>query len=317
MATAALDSVGYDGVVDEVAWARLTPYMGATYAVGGPGDLAVSVVAGLTRTVQVAAGEAFGHGVLDEFPVATQQLDNVGSGTRWDLITVRRDWQPPAGTSVIDKINGSSTEALPAGRVNDPGVQDDQPLALVQCSSTSTLPTALIDLRVWRGPGGLRAAHPLALKFLTHLGAVVHIGDDVYRCERDVTGNLVWSRLPIRSFPMFDAANAIGNGGEVLAGFGRGSDYFNDFKVQASTWVDTTGAGGVGVVTFPTPFPNGLLVVLPTNGDDDAANDTTVNAIATRSSRTGFAFRAWGPSGGVRIPLANKRMRVNWLAIGY
>lgn len=205
MATAALDSVGYDGVVDEVAWARLAPYMGAPYGVGGPDDLKVEAVAGLTRTVRISAGEGFGRGVLDVFPEATLQLPDVPSGVRWDLIAARRDWQPPTGVSTLDYLTGTSTQVLPAGRLREPGIEDDQPLALVQCSATSTVPTAIIDLRVWHGAGGMYADNTAALAYLSELGSRVLIGPDEWVCTMDAADNLAWSSARLAR-PMFDRA---------------------------------------------------------------------------------------------------------------
>lgn len=196
MAVPALSSLGYDGItVNEVAWARLARYMGAEYAVGGASDLKVTAVAGADRAVQIASGEAFGQGVLDEFDTATIQLPSVASGTRWDLITVRRDWQPPGGTSHIDYLTGTTGKTLPAGRISGaPGVEDDQPIALVQCSSTSTMPTAIVDLRVLKGAGGLRGFDELAKTYLDQIGEVLRIGSDIWVCDVDSVGNPAWSR---------------------------------------------------------------------------------------------------------------------------
>lgn len=193
MPAPSLTSVGFDGVVDEVAWARLSRYMGAPYAVGGPNDLKVTPVAGLTRTVQIEGGEAFGKGVLDEFEVATLQLPDVPSGVRWDLVAVRRDWQPPGGTSTIDYLTGTSGKSIPAGRLTTPGVEDDQPLALVQCSSTSTVPLDVVDLRLLKGAGGLRGFDELAKAFLP-AGEVLRVGSDVWVADVDEVGGVDWRR---------------------------------------------------------------------------------------------------------------------------
>jgi hypothetical protein len=197
--------VGFDGTVDEVAWASLTSYMGAEYAVQDENALAVSPVAGMDRTVSIAPGQGFNHGVTATFTEPmTVQLPIPTSGTRWDLIVLRFDWQPPGGTVVPTYVQGTPTRAVPAGRLAEPGVADDLPLALVQVSSTSPTPTAVIDLRVWTGNGGMFAWDVLALSFLTRLGSRVLIGPDEWVRTLDAVDNPVWTSARL-SRPMVRA----------------------------------------------------------------------------------------------------------------
>lgn len=249
MAVPSIGSRGYDGrVVDELAWARMARYNGRTYSVGGPSHLRVSTVAGADRTVRIEAGEAWGQGVLDDFETSTIGLPNPGSGTRWHLLAVRRDWQPPAGVSVIDYLPGATDQAIPPSRLNDPGVEDDQPIALVQVSATSTTPTAIIDLRAWAGNGGIRVAHPLALRYLTSVGAVVHVGrpgehvvyDAEWRCVVDAAGNAVWQALD-RPWAAYNARTTTTPGGV-------------DSYSGASGWASIVGA------TFPAAPPGAYLI---------------------------------------------------------
>lgn len=150
-----ITSYGYPAVgassgnIDAVAWSQLQEELGVAYSVQGLSDWAVTVVAGLDRTVAIAAGKGYGRGVFDvnSAPVNVQ-LDTVaGTGTRWDLIVARRNWTTPV--TVFTKVNGTAVAGIPTGRNVGPGALDDQPIALVQITGGQTAPTAVIDLRTW------------------------------------------------------------------------------------------------------------------------------------------------------------------------
>lgn len=176
----AFTSIGYDGTVNERQWAELVPNAGSCeYGIKGAGDLKVSAVPGQPLMLSVSAGTGWGHGVIDTSTTNTTiTCDTISSGTRWDLIALRRNWQPLAGgPSSIVKVTGATTKVIPAARKNEPGVEDDQPLALVQWTAGQTQPTAIIDLRVWAGNGGAVAKDDLALSYLGKIGAMVTIGN--------------------------------------------------------------------------------------------------------------------------------------------
>ena len=152
-----ITSVGYDGTVNEGDWADLAALVGRDYAVGRaaslrfPGDVddwAVTKVTGVDRTVQIAAGRGYGHGVLDvsDAPVNVQ-LPTLGAGTRWDTIVMRRDWSGVGGASSFTFVTGTSAQAIAAGVNSNPGVLDDQVIALVQITAGQQVPTQVIDLR--------------------------------------------------------------------------------------------------------------------------------------------------------------------------
>lgn len=146
----ALTPKGFDGTVTEADFAKMARHFGTPYSVKDDPDLKVTAVAGQDRTVQIATGEAAAYGVLVTNDAAiTLQLPTIASGTRWDLVCLRRDWQPAGGTATVTYVQGTSTKAIPAGRNANPGVIDDQPLALVQLTAGQTQPTAIVDLRSW------------------------------------------------------------------------------------------------------------------------------------------------------------------------
>ncbi len=145
-------SVGYEGTVDERGWARLSFHFGRTYGFGGQNHWRVQPVPGVDRTVRVTAGSGYGRGVLDTASDTDIQLPPVASGSRWDTIVARRDWQPRPGTTTFEYVTGGTSQALAGGlNTTTPGVIDDQPLALVQITAGQTAPTAVVDLRegVW------------------------------------------------------------------------------------------------------------------------------------------------------------------------
>lgn len=180
-------SHGYDTTTGnpytETAWADAHPPIGAsTYGVLGGSDWKVTAVAGQDRTVSIAAGFGWGHGVIDlTTENETIQLDTIGSGSRWDLIVARRDWTPTAGVSQFIKVNGGSSKAIPGGRLSGGGAIDDQPLALVQVTAGQTQPTAIVDLRCWARNGGVVAKDELVKGYLNDLGTELYINGTEWR----------------------------------------------------------------------------------------------------------------------------------------
>lgn len=188
----------YDGPTTEKQ--RAETWMGPQYGVRGAGDWAVTAVSGSDRTVSIAAGSGFGHGLADTTTTNdTIQLDTIASDSRWDMIAVRRNWQPVNGgpTSFV-KINGSSVEALPAVGTADtawnrrPGIMDDQPLALVRVTAGQTQPSAIIDLRCWSGNNGFLIVHKRSLDYLAVPGTRALLGGVEYRYVPDSTGAFGW-----------------------------------------------------------------------------------------------------------------------------
>jgi hypothetical protein len=151
----AIMSVGYDGTVTELAWAALAPLLGRDYAVGGAADLAVTAVAASgAREVDVAAGLAYGRGVLDTSTTTVRlSLPAPPSGqTRYHTIVMHRDWQAvgtggAGGVSTITSVAGGTARTVASGLVSSPGIADDQVLALAKVVSGQSVVAEIIDLR--------------------------------------------------------------------------------------------------------------------------------------------------------------------------
>ena len=168
---------GYDGTVDEVQFAGLLP----RYSVAGPDDFKATTQAG-DRIVAIGNGTALGPGTIDvatNLP-AIQFTAAPSNTTRWDLVALRRDWQPPGGLSEIKIIEGGAAQDYPTvgTALNQwnrrPGIMDDQPLYLQQVNGT--LLGTRIDLRCWSSNSGLVAVHDKARTYLQTVGTEVLIG---------------------------------------------------------------------------------------------------------------------------------------------
>lgn len=313
-------SHGYDSTATnpytENVWFDAFPAIGsATYAVRGEADWRVTAVAGLDRTVRIAAGRGLGHGVTDETEANdTIQLDPVSSGSRWDLIACRRDWTPTAGVSQFVKVNGGTTAVVPGNRLVGPGI-DDQPLALVRCTAGQSLPQEIIDLRTWVGDGGgLAANHDLVRTFMSEAGTRINISGVDWLRRVGSNGTAEW-------ITMGEAGKTSLYGtGPALLGAAPAS---GEFLVQAGTQVSITDPSGFDRLTFPKPFPGGLLYVGLTNGDGFAGGAGSTFSAAGNANH-------WGQSGGgsktdlvYEMCLANgsralnRQHRVNWIAIGW
>ena len=308
------ESHGYDtsttNPYTESAWAWAHPSIGqATYGVRSPLDWKVSAVAGQDRTVSIAAGMGFGYGVTDStFANDTIQLDTIASGSRWDLVAVRRDWTPTAGLSQFVKINGGATATIPGGRNSTRGNIDDQPLALVQVTAGQTQPTAIIDLRTWSGDGGaLVGAHDLVRSFLNRTGTRININGEDWLRRVGANDTLEWVKVGEKgkvalhgAFPRTGtpfSASEIANTG---------------FMIQAGSTVLNTEANGYGSI-FLTPFPNGIVSATVCNGNVGATGGAvTAGVVGTTKDR--IDVKATNGSG---VGYSGGPWRCDWVAVGW
>lgn len=304
-------SRGYDTTstapYTEGAWADAHPSIGlATYGVRSPNHWKVTAVAGQDRTVSINAGKGFGCGITDEtYANDTIQLDTIASGSRWDLIAVRRDWTPTAGESKFVKVNGGATAVIPGGRNLNPGGIDDQPLALVQVTAGQTQPTSIIDLRTWSGDGGgIVAAHDLVRSFLNKTGTRLNIAGVEWLRRSGANDTPEWVKLgEAGKVPLFATAGA--RSGNPPAG--------TDFLVQTGSTVLAQEVNGYGTITMPATFPNGLVSVHAVNGDMlttgrgwqagvTGATRSVINVNLSNGSGVGYSAGAW---------------RCDWIAYGW
>lgn len=198
----AITSVGYDGTVDEAQWASMVSKVGSyEYGIDKAGDFAVTQSAG-TRMISIAAGLAWGRGIMDTSDAAAViQMDAVSTGSRYDLIALRRSWGPAnGGPSEIVVIKGTSAKALPSGRQSNPGITDDQPIALVRVQAGSASIPEIVDLRVWgRNGGQMYAKDDLVRSYINAVGTEINVAGTLW--ERSVGANNIaqWNKLGTRN----------------------------------------------------------------------------------------------------------------------
>lgn len=226
-----IKSVGYAGTVTDADWRNLaTKAVSNLYGVEDVASWRVTVAPG-DRTVQVAAGGAYGLGVFDtnDAPVPVQ-LGTVAAGSRWDLIAAHRDWA--LGKTTIVAIPGSSARQIPARAFGFGGV-NDQPLALVRLDAGKTAPQEIIDLRCIVGDGGMIAFDDLARQYLDRVGTSVRIRD------------VLWSRvLDSLGSPAWVSSNQADTGWVSLAP-GKGWRVANGYKFEVRAVGDVVSVRGV------------------------------------------------------------------------
>lgn len=253
----AITSVGYGGTINEVEMALTAGSFPAEYGVLGANAWRVSAAAGMDRGVAIAPGVGYGHfvTVTSDTQVVLQGAP-VSSGSRWDTVVMRRDWQPPAGESTFVLVQGSTSQTIAAGRLRAPGVEDDQPIALVRFTAGQTAPTQIIDLRCWAGNAGLIAASTDALAYLDRLGSNVRVGNDAYARMFDGQGSPAWVARAVAP-----TSGALG----LVAGYATYGDaprfVYDQPMAHASGGVlrtaDTANVGpyvAFGVATVPAAF---------------------------------------------------------------
>jgi hypothetical protein len=259
-----ITTAGYDGTIDEVQLADML----YRYSVEGPDDFKATTQAG-DRIVAIGNGTALGPGTVD---VATNlapiQFAAAASGTsRWDLVALRRDWQPPGGLSEIVIIQGDSSQDYPdVGTATTawnrrPGIMDDQPLHLQQV--TGTLLGARIDLRCWEAHGGMIAASEKALDYLERIGARVKVGANIWSWEV-VNGVAGWVKTP---------PAAVVKSGKTTIRIGAGAS-------SATKAVPFTGPGGE-----VTPFAAAPVVMVSLSSNiAGAASQLLVSAFSENTA---------------------------------
>lgn len=314
-------SYGYGGyVANEATWSALAVTLGTEYGVAGAGDWKVTAVPSSDRTVSVAIGEGWGKGIYDKSDASVQKtLDIVGSGHRWDLIVIRRDTTGGGGSTSVDVLKGLTDPAVAFGLrklfTTDDLKKDDQPLALVRVDAGSTVITSIVDVRVWQANAGAVATSDWVRSYLTKPGSQLLIGTDMWTRRISGAGNAEWKQTALLN-PVNMLGAAAGLTGTPPAGV--------SFYMQGGTAVLPTDGAGYARITFPTPFPTGLLTFMLTNGDDAAGNALVFGASGSSAhgssaygSRQDLVYRLWGPSNGDTIVLPNRNHRVNWAAWGW
>lgn len=312
----ALTSTFYDGVVTESD--RAKNLAGSPeYGVYGPEDFKVTAHPSIPYAVLVKAGRAHGHGVTDEaLEDQVVQCAPLASGVRWDLIVVRRNWQPElGGPSTLEVIQAGVEPQIPEGRIVGPGVEDDQPIFLVKWQGGVSAPVEFRDLRVWAANGGLYAKHDLVRSYMNSVGTEININGTVWALQVGTNDLPAWLKLSeIGKIPLFGFGSSL-TGGTPGAGV--------QFLFQSGTKVSSADQAGYAAIDFPVPFPNGVLYANAENGDAsiDSVRGTSIRLPIAGApdwpnpvTLTRFVYAVQNKDGG-KIPGALHR--ANWIAIGW
>lgn len=318
-------SIGYGGPVYDTeipTWAKALG--GLDYTVFDETSWKVTAVGAAARTVQVAAGTGAGRGITDASDGTgdTVVLPNPASGSLWHLIVARRT-AGDAETTFTYCPGATTPEAAIALRStfeSTAGAEDDQPLALVRVTKDTSPVQGLIDVRCWQANGGLYGAHEHVRLYLSRPGTQVMIGTDLwtYAVQASGTGS-EWRRTPL-----LQPLNLLAAGG-ALAPAGGSMPTGATVYFQAGSNVNMTDAAGYARVTFPVPFPNGLLTVVVGNGDqsvDRLVGETLSMGVAGHPWHIGqrdfFVYGVERPrSTWPNLHTGGLRHRVNWFAIGW
>lgn len=249
----AINSWGYDGTVDEVDFGRIMAFSASSeYGVDDPNSFKASTVAGQVLMTQLTGGWAWTSGLVDNMTtMETVQYDPVASGTRWDMVVLRRDWTPPGGTTTLAVIKGGASKALP-GRNDVRGVLQDQPLWLVRIDSGKSIPSEYVDLRIFARNGGCTANDDLARSYVSFTGTMIEIRDTLWIYRVSPNGTNEWKKLV--SFGDTSWVKV------ALAGGWSGSGSY--------IWVRTVGDLFAEIRIHATR--KGATIKVPVNGDIDA-----------------------------------------------
>jgi hypothetical protein len=204
----ALTPYGFDGSVDERAWALMNQTGGPANTVSGPSDWKVTAVAS-QRSVSVAAGYAMSRGVLVYSDAAIQLDLTAPSGGQWWLIALSVDWGSNtanpvalAGATTANATPNNIPSSLPAGYASTAGGSAHMPLAWVWVNATTTN-LVIVDVRTVRpsyvnqgiwgpygaipsGPAGARDVYyNLATNGASYAGANYVQGAEWYNTDLD------------------------------------------------------------------------------------------------------------------------------------
>lgn len=316
----AFSSTFYDTLpgegVKETTWAQSAMSRGALYGVVGADDFKISAHPTIPYAVNIGPGKAWGNGVFDDVTgtTAVTSATPAQGVTRWDLITIRRDWQPTGGgPSSFKAVSGTATQGIPSTRENRPGIVADQPLYLVQWVGGTTTPKATIDLRCWAGAGGVEIKHTLARSYLDQPGNAVKLGQSLWRFEPVGNSSWDWKEYQLTSnLPDFTSGVPAGKTPIVKFGFTHLANHDNT-KVA-------TNDSGDGYHYFPKAFPEALVsvIAMPANDPklwDKVTENYHFNYNRVYSNNARFSVRVYNKDG---VPIRNgSGIYITYIAIGY
>jgi hypothetical protein len=105
----------------------------------------------------------------------------------------------------------------------------------------------------------------------------------------------------------------------ALCGGGPGPGHSSG--VQGGSFTQVTGTGvdvGQVTLTFPTPYPNGLLTVVAMSGDGTGGlGNLVIQAVQSASPASASSVLLSVTTGNTGVPVSGTGVRVNWIALGF
>lgn len=139
-------SVGFNGVVNDLQWARFAALLAAGEpSLGKPGDLQLAQVAS-TRSVTVAAGVIAANGVATTLDAAETVAVPIPTNGQWHLLVLNRVWATgvtqltlrPGPTTATSPTPPALPAAYPATFATNHGVNSDAAIAWLWVNSANT-----------------------------------------------------------------------------------------------------------------------------------------------------------------------------------
>jgi hypothetical protein len=174
----AITSTGYPNTIAPGSAFALMGYaFGRQYAAPFVSHCQVTDPGSGTRRVQISTGYLAGKHIVDHNDaIVNIDLPNASGSSQWFCIVLNR-WVDAGGgdfKSEFGYVAGTSAKAIPALTQN-PGIYDQQPIALVRISSTQTRPQEIIDLRpIAEEPGTYTIYDDLALQVIDRPGVTAY-----------------------------------------------------------------------------------------------------------------------------------------------
>lgn len=259
-------------------YADMTQSLTARFKVDSPNDLKPTAGSGLR--VGVSAGSGFAAGArINGTSTQSVTLTAPSSGSRWDAIVIRVDWQKSTadvvaipGTASAPPTTVSSGSGSTSAINRIPGTRYDALLAVVRVSAGKSTVDSLLDMRMWGGDGGPYRVTGNGLANAQFLDARVGhwIATDRSEETKRLDDDGVWRAIgtqanPYKTFDptlrFYDQESVTGTSGGKLVGLGNAPQVSGRYVVTDG-WLKgmvsiRTGSGnqfGAGPLTIDLPL---------------------------------------------------------------
>jgi hypothetical protein len=227
----AITSKGYPNTIAPGSDFALMGYaFGRQYAAPFVSHCQVTDPGSGTRRVQISPGYLAGKHIVDHNDaIVNIDLPNASGSSQWFCIVLNR-WVDAGGgdfKSEFGYVAGTSARAIPALTQN-PGIFDQQPIALVRIASTQTRPQEIIDLRpIAEEPGTYTIYDDLAMQVIDRPGVTA------YNAKTGITYRRIYNENQAREWQIVDQplTGMVGNGGTAAPGwYGASEATLNNYR---------------------------------------------------------------------------------------